>query len=186
MKYILSLFLIIFILGCGSSRVDSGSQLSQTPTLSINLSQLDKSDDDYFYVLDGDTIKVKFDDKITTIRLIGIDTFETHKNNKAYRQAYENNISIDEVIRRGKMAKEFIKDKLSNHSDFYFEYDEEFLDRYKRTLAYIWFDEHDMLNLDIVCSGYAMPLKIRPNVKYSDKIKECYYKAKESGLGVWR
>jgi micrococcal nuclease len=180
MKY---LFLLFIIVGCGS--ISRNFTPTNKPTIHTNISQLDQSDDDYFYALDGDTIKVRFDGNLTTIRLIGIDTFETHKNNKAYRQAYENNISIEEVIKRGKKAKEYIKEKLSNHSDFYFEYDEDFLDRYKRTLAYIWFSEDDMLNLDIVCNGYAIPLKIQPNVKYANEIKECYEDAKRSHIGVW-
>jgi micrococcal nuclease len=170
-------------IGCGGIEYDTIKE--NQPKVYTDITQLDDSDGNYFYAVDGDTIKVKFDGKLTTIRLIGIDTFETHKNNKAYRQAYENNITIDEVITRGKRAKEYIKEALSSHKDFYFEYDEEFLDRYKRTLAYIWFNDNDMLNLDIVCNGYAIPLKIEPNIKYADKIKECYKDAKDRGLGVW-
>jgi micrococcal nuclease len=169
--------------GCGSIKDNSITEIH--PSIHTNFYDLDDSDGNYFYALDGDTIKVKFDGKLTTIRLIGIDTFETHKNNKAYRQAYENNITLDEVIRRGKKAKEYIKDAISAHKDFYFEYDEGLKDRYKRTLAYLWFSGDDMLNLDIVCNGYAIPLKIRPNVKYADEIKECYESARSRGVGVW-
>ena len=180
MRYI---FVLFWLVGCGG--VEHDYIAVNKPTVHTDISQLDDSDGNYFYALDGDTIKVKFDGKLTTIRLIGIDTFETHKNNKAYRQAYENNISLQEVINRGKKAKEYIKETLSSHKDFYFEYDEGFLDRYKRTLAYIWFSEDDMLNLDIVCNGYAIPLKIQPNVKYANEINECYKDAKRSHIGVW-
>ena len=177
------LLIALLLIGCDD---DLRVTKSNTPPLQTNIYQLDKSDDDYFYALDGDTVKFRFDSKITTIRLIGIDTFEIHKNNKAYRQAYENNITIDEVIRRGKAAKEFLKEELKSHSHYYFEYDEQFQDRYKRTLAYIWLDDKTMLNLQIVCKGYAMPLKIRPNTKYASQIKECYQRAKENKLGIWR
>jgi len=176
------IFVALLFLGCGS---DLREISTTSPSLHTNIGQLDKSDDDYFYALDGDTIKFRFDSKITSVRLIGIDTFETHKNNKAYRQAYENNITLEEVIRRGKAAKEFVKETLKNHSDYYFEYDEEFLDRYQRTLAYIWFDENTMLNLQIICSGYAMPLNIKPNTKYEKEFKECYQSAKKRHLGIW-
>ncbi len=183
-KYLLTLIFLIGIIGCGSDLREP--TLQTTPSIKTDIDLLDKSDDDYFYALDGDTIKFRFDSKITTIRLIGIDTFEIHKNNKAYRQAYENNISLEEVIQRGKAAREFVINLLKEYSDYYFEYDEDFLDRYKRTLAYVWLDNKTMLNLKIVCSGYAMPLKIRPNTKYSSVINECYNRAKELKLGIWR
>jgi len=181
-KYLLSIS-IVLIVGCG--RVDNSFENIYKPNVYVNLEELDESDDNYYYALDGDTIKVKFDAKITTIRLIGIDTFEIHKNNKAYRQAYENNITIEEVIKRGKKAKEYIIDKLSKHKKFFFEYDEDFLDRYKRTLAYLWFSQDDMFNLDIVCDGYAMPLKIEPNTKYANKIEYCFKNAKKLKIGIW-
>ena len=181
---IVILFIVLIFLGCGNSnRVDLTNR--QTIQLNTDLSQLDKSDDDYFYVVDGDTMKFRFDGKIVTVRLIGIDTFETHKNNKAYRQAYENNISIDEVIRKGKKAKDYAKELLLKNSEYYFEYDEQFLDRYKRTLAYLWFNKDSMLNLKMVCDGYALPLTIKPDTKYAKEFQECYEQAKERGLGVW-
>ncbi len=175
---------LLFFIGCGSDlRVNKSAN---KPPLNINLYDLEKSDRGYFKVVDGDTLKVKFQDKITTIRLIGIDSFEMHKNNKAYRQAYENNITIQEVIRRGKMARDFLKRELQRHKDYYFEYDEELLDRYHRTLAYIWFSESDMLNMDIVCKGYALSLTIKPDTRYSKRFQECEKEAKKEKIGVWR
>ena len=65
------------------------------------------------------------------------------------------------------------------------EYDEDFLDRYKRTLAYVWFSDKVMLNMKIICEGYALPLTISPNDKYAQEFVQCYEDAKAKGLGVW-
>jgi micrococcal nuclease len=180
LRYLYIVVIFIFFIGCGN-----WSDVELYPNVKTKLHQLDKSDDSYHYVVDGDTIKVRFDSKITTVRLIGIDSFETRLNDKAYRQAYQNDITVEEVLKRGEMAKEYLKDRLKNQKEFYFEYDEDFLDRYGRVLGYLWLNEDEMLNLEMVCKGYAMPLKIEPNTRYSLEIRECYEKAKENGLGVW-
>ncbi len=191
-NFILVLTLVLTINGCGGGNTlrDDNSSLKakteNTPTLTTNIEILDQADRYKAYVSDGDTIKLYFDGTKTTIRLIGIDTFESHKNNKAYRQAYENNITIDEVLRRGKMASEYLKNLLKDRDEFYLEYDEEFLDRYHRTLGYVWLDGHTQLNLKIICEGYAMPLTIPPNDRYASKYIKCYENAKRDHLGVWK
>ena len=173
----------LIIIGCGDVTRDSTS--SHYPSLSIHTEILDNPDAKEAYITDGDTIKLTFDGKLTTIRLIGIDTFESRKNNKAYRQAYEHGITIEEVVLRGKRAKTYIQKKLSKRVKLYMEYDEELLDRYDRTLGYVWFSDYEMLNMDIICDGYAMPLTIKPNDKYAKAFKSCYEKAKKKEVGVW-
>ena len=180
----LSLLLCTLIMiGCGEVTRDETA--SYYPRLSIHTETLDKPDAKEAQITDGDTIKLTFDGKLTTIRLIGIDTFESRKNNKAYRQAYEHGISLEEVVARGKRAKTYIKGKLSKRVKLYMEYDEDFLDRYDRTLGYVWFSDDEMLNLDIICDGYALPLTIKPNDKYAKAFQACYEEAKAKGLGVW-
>ena len=39
-------------------------------------------------VTDGDTIEVLIDNKQETVRLLGVDCYETYPNNRAYKQAY--------------------------------------------------------------------------------------------------
>ena len=58
-------------------------------------------------ILDGDTVRAKINDNIFSIRLIGIDCYETTPNNRAYKQAYNNNLTIDEVIKNGKFSKKY-------------------------------------------------------------------------------
>ena len=181
----LFLFILSIMIGCGEVR-DSLPQ-SNYPNITTNIQTLDKADPKEAIIVDGDTIKLEFDGKLTTIRLIGIDSFETKKNDKAYRQAYQNgHISIEEVLERGERAKAYIKALLSKRIENYLAYDEDFLDRYGRTLAYVWFDDHTMLNMKLICDGYAFPLTIQPNDKYAKQFQNCYEEAKAAHRGIWR
>ncbi len=172
------------MIGCGEGREDISS--SYYPSIKTNIDLLDKSDEKEAHIVDGDTIDLTFDGESTRIRLIGIDTFESRSSIKAKAQAYDYNISLEEVIKRGKRATTYIHEQLSKRVKHYLEYDEDFLDRYGRTLAYVWFSDTDMLNMDIICSGYAIPLTIKPNDKYAEQFAQCYQDAKEREIGVWK
>lgn len=90
-------------------------------------------------ILDGDTVRAKINDNIFSIRLIGIDCYETTPNNRAYKQAYNNNLTIDEVIKNGKFSKKYLINlyKKSNVQTFEFMG----LDYYKRPLGVLYFDD---------------------------------------------
>ncbi len=176
--------LSLIMIGCGEGRDDA--QAFHYPSLTTNINILDKSDEKEAHIVDGDTIDLLFDKESTRIRLIGIDTFESRSSTKAKAQAYDYGISVEEVIRRGKRATVYIKEKLSKRVKYYLEYDEDFKDRYGRTLGYVWFSNHEMLNMDIICDGYAVPLTIQPNDKYASQFTHCYEDAKAQGLGVWK
>ena len=173
----------LIMIGCGEVREDITH--SYYPPIKTNILLLDKSDEKEAHIVDGDTIDLIFDGESTRIRLIGIDTFESRSSIKAKAQAYDYNISLEEVIKRGKRATTYIHEQLSKRVKHYLEYDEDYLDRYKRTLAYVWFSQTDMLNMDIICDGYAVPLTIKPNDKYADEFKRCYQYARQAHIGVW-
>ena len=63
----------------------------------------------YMYTIDGDTLVFKYHQLPITIRLIGIDTFETKNNKHLLKQIKKFKITKEEAIRRGKMAKRFVK-----------------------------------------------------------------------------
>ena len=48
-------------------------------------------------VTDGDTIEVLLDNKKEAIRLLGVDCYETYPNNRAYKQAYTEGITVEKV-----------------------------------------------------------------------------------------
>ncbi len=56
-------------------------------------------------IIDGDTVEIQLKETTAKVRLAGIDCFETSKIHRAYKQAYLNQISIDEVILKGCEAK---------------------------------------------------------------------------------
>ena len=59
-------------------------------------------------VLDGDTVRVTFESgNKFSIRLIGIDCFETEPIHRAYKQAYYSHLSIDQVVYKGGVRRKF-------------------------------------------------------------------------------
>ena len=79
---------------------------------------------DVVNAVDGDTIDVMLRNKKTRIRLLGVDTPETVHPQKA-------------VEKFGKEASDFTK-KILNGKIVWMTFDHELLDKYGRTLAYIW------------------------------------------------
>ena len=137
-------------------------------------------------VIDGDTIVVKVDGKREKVRLIGIDTPETRRNKRAKLQAREQGKRLKTIIKMGRKAKKYVKSLVKRGDKVYIELDLETRDKYGRLLGYVWLDNGKMLNEEIICNGYAMPLTIPPNVKYEDKFLTCYQYARENNLGLWK
>ena len=68
-------------------------------------------------VTDGDTVKGIINGKEMSIRLSGIDCYETSKRDRAYKQAYLNKMSIADVVKRGKESKEILTNILKNNNN---------------------------------------------------------------------
>lgn len=135
-------------------------------------------------IIDGDTIKILIKGKIEKVRLIGIDTPESRFNKRAALQARKNGKSMEEIIKLGKMAKEHLRSYIRRGDTVFLEFDVQKRDRYGRLLAYVWKD-HALINKKMVCDGYAYPLTIPPNVKYTDVFRTCFKRAVEDNLGLW-
>lgn len=147
-------------------------------------------------VIDGDTIVVKipkttFNNKKTlknlrfTVRFIGIDTPESRINRRAKLQSRETGAKVKEVIKLGKLAKEFTKRLLPKGKTVFLEFDVEPQDRYGRLLAYIWLNDGKMVNKEIICGGFAFPLTVPPNIKYEKQFLKCFKKARKENKGLW-
>ena len=116
-------------------------------------------------VVDGDTIKVLYEERIESVRLIGIDTPES--------------VHPDETLNtaEGQSAAEHTKELLKDVQAVYLEFDEEQRDKYGRLLAYVWLDDckkvntasikNRMLNGMILRDGYAKNVVYKPNDKYA-------------------
>ncbi|MDK7113953.1 thermonuclease NucI [Staphylococcus pettenkoferi] len=123
-------------------------------------------------VVDGDTfVASDAHHKRLKVRLIGMDTPETVKPNTPV-QPY------------GKEASNYSKKHL-NQQDVYLEYDKEREDRYGRTLAYVWLDQHTMFNKELVEKGLAREKYFAPNGKYRDVFKRAERQAKKEQRNIW-
>ena len=137
-------------------------------------------------VVDGDTIKVIYQSKLESVRLIGIDTPEFRINKRAYLQTQEYNKDAETIVSLGLAAKEYTNSLVKKGDTVKLEFDVQKRDKYKRLLAYVWLKNGKMLNEEIIKNGYAMPLTIPPNVKYEKRFLQAYKYAREHNLGLWK
>ena len=126
-------------------------------------------------VVDGDTIKVRYDGKLESVRLIGIDTPEiTRGKNEPF----------------GKPAGAFLEALLADRTVL-IEFDVERRDRYGRLLAYVWAQgDRDpapiLVNAQLARWGYAQLLTIPPNVRYVERLRNAVGAAKAARANLWR
>ncbi len=105
-------------------------------------------------VYDGDTLQLDLENNLTPIRLTEIDCFETAKIHRAYKQAYENKISIEEVLQRGEAAKKLMEKILSeNNNEIFFKCTG--VDKYKRLLGKVYTKKHINISNILLSSGYC-------------------------------
>ena len=123
---------------------------------------------DVLAVVDGDTIKVS---ELGTLRLIGIDTPETKDPRKPV-QCF------------GKEASQYAADNLKGKK-VYLEFDPaNRIDKYNRTLAYVYREDGYYYNLEAVKNGYAFAYTKYPNPRLEEFLvgqKE----AREGAKGLW-
>ena len=138
-------------------------------------------------VYDGDTFKCRLESgEEVKVRLIGIDTPESRRNRKAYRDAERSGKSVEEIVRLGKKATEFTRSLIPPGTVVYLETDVQLHDRYGRLLAYVYLPDGRMLNEVLVEEGYATVYTFPPNVKYAERFVELQRKAMREGRGLWR
>ena len=85
----------------------------------------------YFYsihdiqVVDGDTIRCTIDLGLKchmcnqTIRIVNMDCFETRRNSRAKKQAERTNLTLEEVVEKGKLAKGKLIEIVENAEHIY-------------------------------------------------------------------
>jgi micrococcal nuclease len=126
-------------------------------------------------VTDGDTIRVNVDGIEEPVRLILIDTPETHDPN-------------DPPECFGQEATAYLGWLLSLGGTLSLESDVTDRDRYNR-LRYAWLDFGDgevyLVNEAMVRSGYAALYTYPPDVKYVEQIREAQRIAREHEYGLW-
>lgn len=120
---------------------------------------------------DGDTIEVDMDGKPEKVRLIGVDTPETHDPRKAV-QCY------------GLAASEFTKKLLTNKS-VRLESDQLSTnrDRYDRLLRYVYVDS-TLVNAELIKQGYGFAYTGFPFTKSKDFV-DLQKQAEAQKYGLW-
>ena len=117
-------------------------------------------------VVDGDTIKVKFENKVKKIRLSAIDAPEIKQNH-------------------GKESKKFLSDLIKKKK---IKFHKLGTDRYRRLLGIIYYNDKDV-NLEMVINGHAWVyrkyLRSIPK-KYRNLYKSAEKEAKNSKIGLWK
>jgi len=121
-------------------------------------------------VLDGDTIRVARGDDTDTVRLLGIDTPETHHPTKPVECFGPEAATYAEVHLLGRSVE--------------LEADIEERDRYGRWLAYVIVDG-ERFNDDLVRRGFARLLVIEPNHAHARVMLQEELDAKRARRGLW-
>lgn len=125
-------------------------------------------------VVDGDTIRVDIGGRAMTVRLIGIDTPELRdrRNPSVAPQAF------------AREATEFTRRALKGqHVRLEFEPTER-LDKYGRTLAYVFLDDGTFLNRELVRLGLAH-LYTQSAFRYRKQFRADEEEARRERRGLW-
>lgn len=105
---------------------------------------------------DGDTIKIKLPQGVYSVRLVGIDCYETSKIHRAYKQAYENSLTIEEVIKKGNEATDYLVEILKK-SNNRVKFQLEGIDKYGRFLGVIYDKNGNNINKMMMNNGMCLP-----------------------------
>ena len=122
-------------------------------------------------VVDGDTIHVRFTDRVEKIRYIGVNTPEIHHPSKGEEPGGREAAQVNRGLVNGRRAR--------------LELDVQTRDRYGRLLAYVWVGD-TMVNAELVRLGYAQVMTVPPNVRYQDLFLKLQRQAREAARGLWR
>ena len=121
-------------------------------------------------VIDGDTIEVKINGKVETVRMILVDTPET-KHPRLGVQPF------------GPEASSFTKNTLTGKK-IGLEKDVTDRDRYGRLLRYVWLDGK-LFNQMLIEKGLARVAIFQPDVKYVEQFRAAQQKVQKQGIGIW-
>ena len=127
------------------------------------------------YVIDGDTLQLSIDGQSKRVRLIGVDAPESAQRDESKNTP------------EGEAAALFMKELLKGKNvQLYLEYDEQRIDTYGRTLAYVYMDDGEtMLQEALLRAGMAEPLPIAPNDRYSERFEGLNADARRERAGLY-
>jgi micrococcal nuclease len=155
--------LLILFLFCTSCTAPSSKESSLPPSTTYPITE----------IVDGDTFWTRRPDGTRfKVRLIGIDAPETR--NSANKRASP----------FGEVSKAYLKERLHNQS-VHLVVDVDSLDRYGRTLAYVYLPDGSFINEELIREGYATLLTFPPNVRHVERFTAAQHEARRQRKGLW-
>jgi micrococcal nuclease len=121
---------------------------------------------------DGDTISVDMDGHTERIRMIGVDTPETHDPRKVV-QCFGQAASDYTKQLIGNQPVRLVSDNLSTNRD-----------RYDRLLRYVYLPDDRLVQAEIIKNGYGFAYVSFPFSK-SDEFKQFETEARQNSRGLW-
>lgn len=155
--------LLIFLTFCSSNKNDFSETLEQPQEWYLVTKVIDG---DTFWVDNGTSKGIK-------IRLTGIDAPESQKRWKSEEGYY------------GKESKAYLT-KLLKDKKVRLETDVDSLDRFGRTLSYVYLEDDTFVNAVLIKEGYAVLMTVSPNVRYADLFYKLQVQARENNRGLWK
>jgi micrococcal nuclease len=137
-------------------------------------------------IVDGDTLKVSYQGQKELVRLIGIDTPESRKNKKAFKDSRRSGDDVESITSMGKEATNYVKGMVKPGDVINLEFDTQRRDKYRRLLCYVYLPNGRMLNEEIIKAGYASPMTYPPNVKYQENFLKYFREARDGGRGLFK
>lgn len=123
-------------------------------------------------VVDGDTLWISRGGTDEKLRLIGVDTPELH-DPRTPVQCY------------AQQASDYTK---SLHGQqIYLETDpsQDSIDRYGRTLAYVWTGDRHLINYELIAAGYAHEYTYNTPYRYQTTFQAAEDHARTASVGLW-
>ncbi|MEK5071698.1 thermonuclease family protein [Sporosarcina sp. FSL K6-1508] len=140
-----------------ANKIETGGTTEQIPVELIS-------------VIDGDTIKIRYDNKVINVRYLLLDTPEV-TNGKNQPFGIEAKIRNKELLKSGVVSIEFDVG--------------ERMDKYGRLLAYVYIDKVNIGEI-LVMEGLARIAYITPpNTRYLETYEKAQDEAKNAGRGIW-
>ncbi len=155
---------------------DLASALTPSPTPNDLCPKLtDFADSDLYHgqvqwLPDGDTIHTKKGNKL---RLLHINAPEMNPTSDLPPQAY------------AKASLSKLKQLAAKHSTIYWVYDKKKEDRYKRELAFVFNQQGQFINQQMITAGLAQTLVVPPNQQYWQCITQAEQQAIKAKRGIW-
>lgn len=112
-------------------------------------------------VIDGDTVYLRVGGEVIKTRLKNIDCMETSDIHRAYRQAYDNNLRIEEIIFQGKLAKNELNEIIKQNKNFVY-FETLGIDKYGRMLANLYDKNFNNINEIMEKSNYCTTYIYKP------------------------